>query len=66
MNSDRGRWSHLVGGTAFLVESRGVNPYKDPFDKAMLEFQMAFIVSAPIANLIWSTHQYLFPMRQGW
>ena len=46
MNGDRGRWSHLVRGTAWLLEARGVKRVDNAFDQAMLESQIAYIVSA--------------------
>jgi hypothetical protein len=44
VNIDRGGWSELARGTAFLLYSRGVDRYTSAFDHSMLESQLGFIV----------------------
>jgi hypothetical protein len=44
VNADRGEWSQLARGTAFLLYSRGANRYATAFDYAMLESQLSFVV----------------------
>jgi hypothetical protein len=46
VNVDRGEWSHLARGTAFLLYSRGVHRYTTAFEHAMLESQLPFVVCA--------------------
>lgn len=47
VNTDRGEWSNLARGTALLLYSRGVDRYTNPFDRAMLESQLTYVVCAP-------------------
>ncbi|ESZ90949.1 hypothetical protein SBOR_8667 [Sclerotinia borealis F-4128] len=44
VNVDKGKWGDLVRGTAQLIQRRGVERYKDPFDLGMLESQLSYIV----------------------
>ena len=44
VNFDRGEWGQLSHGTAFLLQYRGVNRYRNAFDYAMLESQLSFVV----------------------
>ena len=66
MEGDRGRWTHLVKGTALLLESRGIHGYNDPFDRAMLESQIAYIVSGSISDSMTYTSPHKLLMHVGW
>ena len=46
VNVDRGEWSRLSQGTAFLLEARGANGYSSAFNFALLESQLSFAVCA--------------------
>jgi hypothetical protein len=53
VNVDRGEWSQLARGSHILMESRGPSRYQNPFDLALLESQLGFIVrlSCPVLLL---------------
>ncbi|OBT66053.1 hypothetical protein VE03_03188 [Pseudogymnoascus sp. 23342-1-I1] len=50
VNDDIGDWSGLAGGTKFLIRSRGVHRYNSPFDLAMLESQMSFVLGQSLKS----------------
>ena len=51
-NADRGQWSQLSNGTAFLLQFRGVHRYSNAFDFAMLESQLSFVVRGTYTLLV--------------
>ena len=52
VNVDRGQWGQLSHGTAILLQFRGVHRYRNPFDYAMLESQLSFVVRGIYAVLV--------------
>ncbi|KAH7336442.1 hypothetical protein BKA65DRAFT_34098 [Rhexocercosporidium sp. MPI-PUGE-AT-0058] len=78
VNIDRGEWSHLLQGTISLLNSRGVQRYKNEFDHAMLESQLGFILGHSMQsredcfvrfsewrNLLWHNTSWPFQLDQS-